>query len=73
MAESSEMIRVARLSQASREAAIAAAAARACRDQEMDRLEAAGYSVREIARAAQVSPATVLSALSRVATGQTAP
>lgn len=57
--------RLARLGRATKEAEAALGIARELLDQEIDRVEATGWSVREIARAADVAPATVVRALAR--------
>lgn len=58
-------IRLARLGRSAKEAAKAYDIARELLDQEIDRAEAMGYSVRTISRAAGVAPATVVRALAR--------
>jgi DNA-binding NarL/FixJ family response regulator len=65
--ESARLVRLARLSRAAKEAEAAAKAARGLRDAEIDQADAEGFGVREIARACEVSPATVVHALEREA------
>lgn len=63
----SALVRLARLSRATKEAEVATKVTRDLRDAEIDAMEAAGHSVREIARICDLSPATVVGVLGRQA------
>jgi len=67
VAEQTRLVRLARLSKAAKEAETAAVLARQARDKEIDDADAAGMHTREIARACDISPSTVLHALAREA------
>lgn len=70
VAEQRRLVRLGRLSQATKEARAAYDLAREARDREIDLADAEGFGTREIARACDIAPGTVINALAREAAGR---